>query len=80
MSDFNEPPVSLRWNADDTVTTTIRTIRQSQTENREEGMQWMQDHITNYIEQQIKNHMTAQASAEVIDALDAVRVYLKGVQ
>jgi hypothetical protein len=76
----NEPSVSLRWNADDTVTTTIRTIRQSQTENREEGMQWMQDHIANYIEQQIKNHLLAKASAEVIDALDAVRVYLKGVQ
>jgi hypothetical protein len=79
MSD-NEPLVSLRWNADDTVTTTIRTIRQSQTENREEGMQWMQDHIANYIEQQIKNHLLAKASTEVIDALDAVRVYLKGVQ
>lgn len=76
----NEPSVSLRWNADDTVTTTIRTIRQSQTENRQEGMQWMQDHIANYIEQQIKNHLVAGAKPEVIDALDEVKVYLRGVQ
>lgn len=75
-----EPSVNLRWNADDTVTTTIRTIRQSQTENREEGMQWMQDHMVNYIDLQIKNHMTAGASTEVIDALGAISDYLKGVK
>jgi hypothetical protein len=43
-------------------------------------MQWMQDHIANYIEQQIKNHLLAGAKPEVIDALDEVKVYLRGVQ
>ena len=73
-------PVTLQWNADDTVTTTIRTIQKSQTENREVGMQWMQDHLLHFIENHRKSMVGTNKGQEYLEALDHVANYLKGVE